>query len=173
MSESVRLLVAISGAEDPKLVELVGRMVGVPGRALEVTILHVVDDSQRQLAGLDIERRHSLWPGRAQGQAEHRLEEADEAEAAALLAAWQGRFQTAMPGTGAIATLVRHGRPEQEIVAAAAHLSADAIVLSARPGVGPTEPGPRSVGHVARFVLDHSPVPVLLVRGSVPGLLSS
>jgi nucleotide-binding universal stress UspA family protein len=36
--------------------------------------------------------------------------------------------------------------------------------LCSRPRSGPTEPGPRSVGHVARFVMDHSPVPVLLIR---------
>lgn len=40
------------------------------------------------------------------------------------------------------------------------------LVLGARPRSGPTEPGPRSVGHVARFVVDHAPVPVLLVRRS-------
>ncbi len=30
--------------------------------------------------------------------------------------------------------------------------------------------GPKSVGHVARFVLDHAPCPVLLIRGyQLPG----
>ena len=41
----------------------------------------------------------------------------------------------------------------------------DVIVIGAREGYGdPTQIGPRSVGHVARFVLDHAPCPVLLVR---------
>jgi nucleotide-binding universal stress UspA family protein len=62
-------------------------------------------------------------------------------------------------------TLVRQGRPELEIVNAAAEWKADVIVIGAREGYGdPTQIGPRSVGHVARFVLDHAPCPVLLVR---------
>jgi nucleotide-binding universal stress UspA family protein len=96
---------------------------------------------------------------------EHRLEDADDEEAAALLAVWQERFEAALPGAR-IAGLVAQGRPEQEIIASAGRLNVDAVILSARPRTGPTEPGPRSVGHVARFVLDHSPVPVLLVRHS-------
>jgi len=60
----------------------------------------------------------------------------------------------------------RRGRPEHEIIAAAETFRADALILSARPRTGPTEPGPRSIGHMARFVVDHAPVPVLLVRRS-------
>jgi nucleotide-binding universal stress UspA family protein len=78
---------------------------------------------------------------------------------------WQERFEVAMPGV-TITHLVAQGRPEQEIIAAAQRLNADAVILCARPRTGPTERGPRSVGHVARFVVDHSPVPVLLVRHS-------
>jgi nucleotide-binding universal stress UspA family protein len=62
-------------------------------------------------------------------------------------------------------TLVRHGRPELEIANAAAEWKADVIVISAHAEYGePPHIGPRSVGHVARFVLDHAPCPVLLVR---------
>jgi nucleotide-binding universal stress UspA family protein len=84
-----------------------------------------------------------------------------------LLAVWQERFAAALPGA-TIANTVAQGRPEQEIVAAARRLSPDAVVLCARPRIGPTEAGPRSVGHVARFVTDHSPVPVLLIRHEAP-----
>jgi nucleotide-binding universal stress UspA family protein len=80
-----------------------------------------------------------------------------------ILVGWQERFAAAMPGIE-IAHLVARGRPEQEIIAAAQRLHADALILGARPRTGPTEPGPRSVGRVARFVLDHSPVPVLIIR---------
>ena len=61
--------------------------------------------------------------------------------------------------------LERQGRPEREIVNCAAEWRADLLVIcpraqyGAKPGVGP-----KSVGHVARFVLDHAPCPVLLVR---------
>jgi nucleotide-binding universal stress UspA family protein len=59
----------------------------------------------------------------------------------------------------------RTGRPEREIVNTAAAWHADLILICPRtvyddkPGIGP-----KSVGHVARFVLDHAPCPVLLVR---------
>ena len=47
------------------------------------------------------------------------------------------------------------GRPEQEVVAAAAR--ADLLVLSRDGDRG--RPGPKSIGHAARFVLDHVHVP--------------
>ncbi len=61
--------------------------------------------------------------------------------------------------------LHRAGRPEREIVTAAAEWHADVIVICSRSphGGGPPH-GPKSVGHVARFVLDHAPCAVLLVR---------
>jgi len=62
---------------------------------------------------------------------------------------------------------VRRGRPEQEIATAAtAATGTAALVLCPRPRPGATEPGPRSPGPVARFVVDHAPIPVLLVRRS-------
>lgn len=62
-------------------------------------------------------------------------------------------------------TFLRQGRPELEIVNAAAEWKADVILVCARAEYGePPHIGPRSVGHVARFVLDHAPCPVLLLR---------
>jgi nucleotide-binding universal stress UspA family protein len=61
--------------------------------------------------------------------------------------------------------LQRQGRPEREIVNCAAAWNADLIVICPRsPLSGGPSIGPKSVGHVARFVLDHAPCPVLLVR---------
>jgi nucleotide-binding universal stress UspA family protein len=62
-------------------------------------------------------------------------------------------------------TIQREGRPEREIVNCAAAWHADLILVLPRANYGnkPTI-GPKSVGHVARFVLDHAPCPVLLVR---------
>lgn len=61
--------------------------------------------------------------------------------------------------------LLRQGLPELEIVNAAAEWRADVILICPRAEYGePPHIGPRSVGHVARFVLDHAPCPVLLVR---------
>ena len=56
------------------------------------------------------------------------------------------------------------GEPGREICAAAAAWSADLVVLRASCHSRP-EPGPRSVGHTARFVLDYAACPVLLILG--------
>jgi nucleotide-binding universal stress UspA family protein len=57
------------------------------------------------------------------------------------------------------------GRPEREIVNTAAEWQADLVIICPRAEYGGRHPiGPKSVGHVARFVLDHAPCPVLLVR---------
>jgi nucleotide-binding universal stress UspA family protein len=62
-------------------------------------------------------------------------------------------------------TLQREGRPEREIVNAAAEWAADLVLICSRAQYREKhEIGPKSVGHVARFVLDHAPCPVLLVR---------
>ena len=59
----------------------------------------------------------------------------------------------------------REGNPEREIVRLAEEWSADLVVLCPRSTLsdGPSL-GPKSVGHTARFVVDHAPCPVLLVR---------
>ncbi len=62
-------------------------------------------------------------------------------------------------------TMLRQGRPELEIVNVAAEWKADLILIGARAEFGESPHiGPKSVGHVARFVLDHAPCPVLLLR---------
>lgn len=67
-----------------------------------------------------------------------------------------------LPGAEA---LERQGRPEREIVNVAAEWQADLVIVDARAEYdGKPAIGPKSVGHVARFVLDHAPCPVLLVR---------
>jgi nucleotide-binding universal stress UspA family protein len=165
MSVPRRLLVALAGAEDSALPEQVARVVGPGGPAVEVTLLHVEETGPRELATYHQAVRRGYWPLPRKDAIEHRLANADDEAAAALLTVWHERFAAAMPGIE-IAHLVARGRPEQEIVTAAGRLHADAIILCARPRTGPTEPGPRSVGHVARFVIDHSPTPVLLIRVS-------
>jgi nucleotide-binding universal stress UspA family protein len=165
VSDPRRYLVALAGTEDSALPQRIDRVLGTGDSAVEITLFHVVETGPRELAAYHPAVRRGHWPLPNKDVIEHRLEDADDEEAAALLAVWQERFEAALPGAR-IAGLVAQGRPEQEIIASAGRLNVDAVILSARPRTGPTEPGPRSVGHVARFVLDHSPVPVLLVRHS-------
>ena len=163
MSERRRVLVAIAGAEDPALV---GEMVGVfgPGEpTLDIALLHVVDSGPRGLLPIGPGPRRGPWPKPPEGSIGDRMTDAEDEGAMALLAGWRDRFAAGLPGA-TISTEVRRGQPEHEIIAAATASRADAVVMCARPRTGPTEPGPRSVGHVARFVVDHAPVPVLLVR---------
>ena len=59
---------------------------------------------------------------------------------------------------------IRVGEPGREICHVANAIAADVVVLFAsRTRRG--EVGPHSVGHTARFVVDHAPCAVLLVRG--------
>jgi nucleotide-binding universal stress UspA family protein len=61
--------------------------------------------------------------------------------------------------------LERNGRPEREIVGVANEWQADLVVICPRTNYSEKpSTGPKSVGHVARFVLDHAPCAVLLVR---------
>ncbi|MFD3484059.1 universal stress protein [Streptomyces sp. NPDC058665] len=55
--------------------------------------------------------------------------------------------------------LDRHGRPQEEVVRAAADVD---LLICARDG-DPDRPGPHSLGPESRFVVDHAPCPVLLV----------
>jgi nucleotide-binding universal stress UspA family protein len=79
-----------------------------------------------------------------------------EEEAVALLADAAARL-----GRDAERVALR-GRPEEEVLAALG--DADLLVL-ARDGER-DRPGPRSIGHATRFVLDHAPCDVLLVWGA-------
>jgi nucleotide-binding universal stress UspA family protein len=89
---------------------------------------------------------------------EEEMRQAERLSAQDILNEGLSRFQGAE-------TLQRVGLPEREIVNAAAEWRADLVILCPRAQYGDKTPnGPKSVGHVARFVLDHAPCPVLLVR---------
>jgi nucleotide-binding universal stress UspA family protein len=160
-----RVLVALAGTEDSALIAQVTQVLGAGGLPIELTLLHVEETGPREFAAHGLPLRSGPWPGRAGNEVEQRLAAADDRRAAELLEAWHERFAAAMP-LAEISHVVARGRPEREIVAAADRLAADMLILSARPRTGPTEAGPRSLGHVSRFVVDHSPVPVLVVRRS-------
>jgi nucleotide-binding universal stress UspA family protein len=166
MSASRRFLVALAGTEDAALADQVAQVVGSGGPQVELTLLHVMETGPRDLTAHDPVVRRGPWPAPKKAVVERRLADADDEATDALLAVWHERFATALPQFQ-ISHLAAQGRPEQEIIAAARRLNADAIILRARPRTGATEPGPRSVGHVARFVVDHSPVPVLVIRRSL------
>jgi nucleotide-binding universal stress UspA family protein len=124
--------------------------------SLTIALLTVIDLGPRR----DIDRtRERFW--RPPLHHEPVTEEMHVAERAAA----EDILKTALDHLPQAETLLRQGRPELEIVNAAAEWRADAILICPRAEYGePPQIGPRSVGHVARFVLDHAPCPVLLLR---------
>jgi hypothetical protein len=117
----------------------------------EVTLLHVTGAGAEALARGA--RSGLLGRGRGPEGPPEQLRAISEGAARALLAEAAARL-----ARGAEQVALR-GRPEHEVVAAAAR--ADLLVLS-RDG-DRARPGPKSVGHAARFVLDHVTCRVLLV----------
>ena len=119
-------------------------------------ILYVTDSGPRHDIG-HIRERFLRSPS-PHGPREHEMQQAEHAAAQDVLNEALHRLPNAE-------TLQRQGRPEREIVNVAAEWRADLLILCPRAEYGgkPTI-GPKSVGHVARFVLDHAPCPVLLLR---------
>ena len=66
-------------------------------------------------------------------------------------------------GLGAEMRLER-GRPNEVIVEVAQRMNADLIAIQARERAGHPRQGPMPMGHTARFILDHAPCDVLLLR---------
>ncbi|GHO96769.1 hypothetical protein KSF_068170 [Reticulibacter mediterranei] len=121
-----------------------------------VGLLYVTD--QGPLEEMERLRIRHLRPHELRGPRREQMQQAEQVASQDILNEGQ-RF---IPGSE---LLSRKGRPEREIVNCAVEWNADLIVICPRtPGGSALPPGPRSVGHVARFVLDHAPCPVLLVR---------
>jgi nucleotide-binding universal stress UspA family protein len=119
-------------------------------------ILHVTDTGPRHDIS-HIRERFFRSPS-PPGPRAHEMQQAESAAAQDILNEGLRYLHHAEP-------LHRRGPPEREIVNVAAEWQADLVIVCSRAEYGgkPTI-GPRSVGHVARFVLDHAPCPVLLLR---------
>lgn len=123
---------------------------------LTIGLLYVIDSRPRG----DIERtRERLFRlQRLPAPREEQLKQAESAKAQDILLEGLRYFAHAE-------TLQRAGSPEREISQCATEWQADLILICPRsPAFAGPSSGPRSVGHVARFVLDHAPCPVLLIR---------
>jgi nucleotide-binding universal stress UspA family protein len=131
-------------------------------RDQELVLVHVIDNSAR--GEMDLARGRllprPLPPHRLReiGQAERQAADATLREAAAAASALGARPET----------VVAEGEPGRVISELAARRGCELVAVTAREDRGVERPGPRSLGHTARFVTDHSPCPVLLVRGGSP-----
>jgi nucleotide-binding universal stress UspA family protein len=123
---------------------------------LAVGLIYVTDTGPRH----DIEhlRERFLRPPVPPPLREEEMRQAEKSSAQDILNEGLRRFPSAE-------AIQRQGRPEREIVNAAAEWQADLVIICPRAEYGGRHTiGPKSVGHVARFVVDHAPCPVLLVR---------
>ena len=135
--------------------DLVNSVVETLAPPVDLVILHVIDTGPRR--GLESLMREPRRPGRSLAM--------DEAEASASQAAVDESLQAARAAGLAAQSRVERGNPEQVIVAQARQERCDLIVIHASEGAqGRPQIGPASVGHTARFVLDHAPCNVLLLR---------
>lgn len=153
---AVRLLAGVAEVGAAGLLRRVGRLVPLEGQ--EVLLAHVIDPGTRGELQLGRERvpRRPLPP--------HRARAVGEAEQAAARAMLDEAAEIAR-GLGARTyTLVAEGEPGRVLCALAAEHGCSAVAVAARTGRS-ERPGPHSVGHTARFVLDHAPCPVVLARG--------
>lgn len=154
------ILVAVDGYETEAIFAELTRVVPLEGN--DLLFVYVQDTGVR--GGMDLVRdrfhgRH-LPAERAQTLSEAESEKADSilTEAAAL-AASKGVVVHMEAG---------RGEPGRMLTRLAEERRVSLIVIGARSGAGELPPGPKSLGHTARFVLDHSPCPVLLLRHGEP-----
>ena len=153
----MRVLCCIGQRSGP---ELVRRVAQVVGGSPELLLLRVIDTRRRDdLAHLATPLGHGPRGG------PHREQEIEAAEAAAAQAALDEALQTAEEVGLQAGVAIERGKPEQVIVRVAEQVSTTLIAIRARerPEAHPRL-GPPSVGHTARFVLDHAPCDVLLLR---------
>ncbi|HLW01605.1 MAG TPA: universal stress protein [Ktedonobacterales bacterium] len=164
----MRVLCCLDGTNTEWLAQQALALLNAPD--LRLVLLYVVDVGP----GHDMERMRQRYLGLGQRGADllAQTQEAEQEQGEEIMATAQATFREAWPGgtprADQIERMMLRGKPEQEIVRLGAALSSDLIIICTRrvlgPGEPPHPPGPKSVGHVARFVLDHAPCPVLLLR---------
>ena len=148
----MRVLCCLDGSNS----ELIGQTVAALAGSYTLCLLYVIDSGPH--GKIEMVRARFMRPHELDAPRREQMHQAEQITAQDILAEGLRLLPAAE-------RLVREGRPEREIAICAAEWQADLIILCSRSqGYGELPPGPRAVGHVARFVLDHAPCPVLLVR---------
>ncbi|MFY9987644.1 MAG: universal stress protein [Chthoniobacterales bacterium] len=151
----MRVLCCLDGTN----LESIGRATALLTPAgLSLGVIYVIDKGPHH----DIEhtRERFFRPPGPPPRREHQMVEVEQTSAREII-------EESLRYLSGAEVLQREGRPEREIVNAAAEWGADLIIICPRAEYKDKHKiGPKSVGHVARFVLDHAPCPVLLVRPS-------
>jgi nucleotide-binding universal stress UspA family protein len=145
-------LVCVAGAETEAFWDRVRTLLPTGS---EVELYHVIDDAPARELEVQFLRRPGHPPP---PHLDARTRAAESRGSDAIL----GEAARALGGPAR--ALAGRGRPERSIVEHAAEAGASLVIVGCRPGELSTPPAPHSLGHVARFVIDHAPCPVLLVR---------
>ena len=164
----MRTLLCLDGTNTERLAQWAFQHLNA--QDMRLVLLHIVDTGPSH----DLERWRQRFIGMGERGARLLAEmmQAEQEQGNEVLAAAQAalteRWPGGTPGPDQIEGVTLRGNPEHEIVRAASAMSIDLILVCARrlrqPDEPPYPPGPKSVGHTARFVLDHAPCPVLLIR---------
>jgi nucleotide-binding universal stress UspA family protein len=150
----MRVLCCLDGSNIEQISSALSTLVTIEERT--VGLLYVTDTGPHN--EMERKREWLLRPRHPSGPLQEKIQQAE-------IGAAQDILQEGLRYLPQAEKLSREGRPEQEIVQCASVWHADLIVICPRsPAFGGPALGPKSVGHVARFVLDHAPCPVLLLR---------
>lgn len=151
----MRVLVLINGLHTSETFEALNRIIKLS--EADLLVAHVRSPGPR--AGLEVMRHR---PGGRPIPA-HRERELDEAEMAGGARAIAEADQIARSFATTVETAQLTGEPGRAVCELALSRRADLVVVRAggrdRPPIGPA-----SLGPTARFIADHSPCPVLLLR---------
>lgn len=157
----MRIVVGVAERGAPGLLAELARILPLSGA--ELLLAHVIDNGVR--GELDLTRGRLL----PRPLPPHRLRSIGEAERQAASAA-VAESAEAVRALGVRAeTVIAEGEPGRMLCRLAEERRCGLVVVAVRVDRSFEPSGPRSVGHTARFVLDHSPCPVLLLRGHQTG----
>ena len=150
----MRVLCCLDGTNVEQVNQAVGALLKAEPRTMG--LLYVTDTGPQE--EMERHRERFLRPPYPPLPRREQMRQAEETSAQEIL-------EEGSLSLGGAEKLWRAGRPEREIVQAVVEWQADVLVICSHSsqGGGPAL-GPKSVGHVARFVLDHAPCPVLLIR---------
>lgn len=155
-------LVCLSGYRVSDFLERVAWRVGL---VRQLVLLHVIDTRPEERIGLAGKRHHRS--DKLISEVEERMMNVGTEGAAQILREAADKCLLLGWNEPQLTTLTFMGHPEREIVRAASdrELAVGLVCIGAsHSGGAKPKPGPGSVGHVARYVLDHSPCDVLLLR---------
>jgi nucleotide-binding universal stress UspA family protein len=152
----MRVLVLVDGLHTDELLESMARLLNL--RDVEMLLVHVQGPGAR--AGLDM-LQHQPRGHRRPPPRERELGEAEAMGSAAALAEAEAAARSL---AATVETAQIRGEPGPAVCELARSSGVDLIAIRAG---GRDQPpvGPKSLGPTARFVSDHSPCPVLLLRG--------